>query len=50
VKYFQAPLASRVSQMAIVDVLLSILGRHRREKALRHLQRAEEHLLKRRIV
>lgn len=50
VKYFQAPLASRVTQLALADALLVILGLGRKRKALAHLERAEEHLLKRRIL
>ncbi len=49
VKYFQAPLASRVTQMALADALLVMLGLQRKRKALAHWERAEEHLLKRRI-
>ncbi|MDE3179942.1 MAG: MurR/RpiR family transcriptional regulator [Acidobacteriota bacterium] len=50
VKYFQAPLASRVTQMALADALLDELGAHRRRQALAHLRRAEEHLLQRRMT
>jgi DNA-binding MurR/RpiR family transcriptional regulator len=49
VKYFQAPLASRVTQLALADALLVIVGLQRKQKALTHLRRAEEHLLNRRI-
>ncbi len=49
VKYFQAPLATRVSQLALADALLVVVGQHRKQKALAHLRRAEEHLLNRRI-
>jgi DNA-binding MurR/RpiR family transcriptional regulator len=49
VKYFQAPLASRVTQLALADTLLVMLGQQRKQKALLHLERAEEHLLKRRL-
>ncbi|OLD61575.1 MAG: hypothetical protein AUI53_05195 [Acidobacteria bacterium 13_1_40CM_2_60_7] len=49
VKYFQAPLASRVTQLALADALLVIMGLRRKRKALAHWDRAEEHLLKRRI-
>jgi DNA-binding MurR/RpiR family transcriptional regulator len=49
VKYFQAPLASRVGQLALADVLLTTLASRRRHAALNHLRRAEEHLLRRRI-
>jgi DNA-binding MurR/RpiR family transcriptional regulator len=50
VKYFQAPLASRVSQLALADALLVILGTRRKRKALAHLERAEEYLLRRRLA
>jgi RpiR family transcriptional regulator, carbohydrate utilization regulator len=49
VKYFQAPLASRVTQLALADALLVILGLRRKRRALAHLEQAEEHLLKRRL-
>jgi DNA-binding MurR/RpiR family transcriptional regulator len=50
VKYFHAGLASRVTQMALADVLLYMVARLRGRKALAQLARAEEHLLRRRIV
>ncbi len=49
VKYFQAPLASRLTQLALADALLVLVGLGRKRKALAHLRRAEEQLLKRRI-
>jgi len=49
VKYFQAPLASRVAQLALADALLVRLGLRRKRKALAHWERAEENLLRRRI-
>jgi len=49
VKYFQAPLASRVTQLALADVLLVLLGQRRRRQALAHIRRAEESLLRHRI-
>lgn len=49
VKYFQAPLASRVTQLAVADALLTALGLERKQQALRHLRRAEEYLLKHRV-
>lgn len=49
VKYFQAPLASRVTQLALADALLVILGLRQKRKALAHLRRAEEYLLQRRV-
>ena len=50
VEYFQAPLASRVTQLALADALLVILGLRRKRSALAHLEQAEAHLLKRRLV
>ncbi|HEX5482320.1 MAG TPA: MurR/RpiR family transcriptional regulator [Terriglobia bacterium] len=50
VKYFQAPLASRVTQLAVADALVVELGVQRRRRALAHLRRAEEHLLQRRMA
>lgn len=50
VKYFQAPLASRVAQLAIADALLVELGIRHKRRALAHLRRAEEHLLQRRMT
>jgi RpiR family transcriptional regulator, carbohydrate utilization regulator len=49
VKYFQAPLASRVSQLAIADVLLVLIGQRRKRRALAYIRRAEEFLLKHRM-
>jgi RpiR family transcriptional regulator, carbohydrate utilization regulator len=49
VKYFQAPLASRVTQLAVADALLTALGLKRKRQALTHLRRAEEALLKHRV-
>lgn len=49
VKYFQAPLASRVTQLAVADALLTALGLRRKRQVLTHLRRAEECLLKHRV-
>lgn len=49
VKFFQAPLAFRVSQLALADALLVILATQRKRKAVAHLERAEENLLRRRM-
>ena len=49
VKFFQAPLASRVTQLALADVLLVLAGLRRKSQALAHLRHAEEYLLKRRL-
>ena len=50
VKYFQTAVASRVPQLAIADALLWAISLRRKSKALAHLERAEEHLLKRRLA
>ncbi len=49
VKYFQAPLASRVTQLVLADVLLVLIGQRRRRQVLTHIRRAEEYLLKHRL-
>jgi DNA-binding MurR/RpiR family transcriptional regulator len=49
VKYFQAPLASTVTQLALADILLVLIGQRRRRQALPHLRRAMECLLKHRM-
>jgi DNA-binding MurR/RpiR family transcriptional regulator len=50
VKYFQASLASRVTQMALADALLLMVARLRGRQALSQLARVEEHLLKHRVT
>ena len=45
VKYFQAPLASRVTQLALVDALFVAIAQRRKNKTTLHLQRAGEKLL-----
>ena len=50
VQYFQAPLASRVTQLALADCLLVTLAQRLKRKVLAHFERAEEHLLKRRLT
>ena len=49
VKYFQAPLASRLTQLALADTILVIVALHRKSSVMAHLRRAEEHLLQRRV-
>jgi RpiR family transcriptional regulator, carbohydrate utilization regulator len=50
VKYFQAPLASRITQLAVMDALfVAIVSRHKNRTAA-HLQDAGEELLKRRLT
>ncbi len=50
VRYFQAPLASRVTQMAVADALLDELSMQNRRRTLAHLKRAGENLLQRRMT
>lgn len=49
IRYFQVALVSRVLQLALIDALVFALAARRKRKALAHLERAEEHLLKRRL-
>jgi RpiR family transcriptional regulator, carbohydrate utilization regulator len=49
VKYFQAPLASRITQLALVDALFVSIAQRRKNKTTRHLQRAGEKLLEHRM-
>jgi DNA-binding MurR/RpiR family transcriptional regulator len=49
VKYFQAPLASRVTQLVLADVLLVLIAQRRRRQVLAHMRGAEEFLLKHRL-
>jgi DNA-binding MurR/RpiR family transcriptional regulator len=49
VKYFQAPLASRITQLALVDALFVSLAQRRKNKTTTHLQRAGEKLLEHRL-
>ncbi|MCI0351958.1 MAG: MurR/RpiR family transcriptional regulator, partial [Acidobacteriales bacterium] len=50
VKYFQAPLASRVTQLAVVDALFVAVALKHRNRTAEHLQNAGEELLKRRLT
>jgi len=50
IRYIQGALASRVPQLALLDALVFELATRRKRKALAHLERAEEHLLKRRLL
>ena len=45
VKYFQAPLASRVTQLALVDALFVSIAHRRKNKTTLYLQKAGEKLL-----
>jgi RpiR family carbohydrate utilization transcriptional regulator len=49
VKYFQAPLASRITQLAIFDALFVFLARKHKERSSMHLFKAGEELLKQRL-
>jgi RpiR family carbohydrate utilization transcriptional regulator len=49
VKYFQAPLASRITQLAIVDALFVFLARKHKQRSNMRLYKAGEELLKQRL-
>ncbi len=49
VRYFQAPMASRVTQLAVVDALFVYLALRRKDKTAGYLQNSGEELLKRRL-
>ena len=49
IKYFQAPLASRVTQLALVDALFVSIAQRRKNKTTIQLQRAGEKLLEHRL-
>ena len=49
IKYFQAPLASRITQLALVDALFVSIAQRRKNKTATHLQRAGEKLLEHRL-
>ena len=49
IKYFQAPLAARITQLALVDVLFVYIALRRKNKTMKYLQRAGEKLLEHRI-
>jgi RpiR family transcriptional regulator, carbohydrate utilization regulator len=50
IKYFQAPLASRITQLAIVDALFVSLAQKHKERTAVQLQNAGEELLKQRMT
>jgi RpiR family carbohydrate utilization transcriptional regulator len=50
IKYFQAPLASRITQLAIVDALFVFLAQKRKERTAVELRNAGEELLKQRLT
>jgi DNA-binding MurR/RpiR family transcriptional regulator len=49
IKYFQAPLASRVTQLALIDALFVSLALKHKSRTATQLQRSGEELLKRRL-
>jgi RpiR family carbohydrate utilization transcriptional regulator len=49
IKYFQAPLASRITQLAIVDALFVSLAQKNKDRTAVQLRNAGEELLKQRI-
>jgi RpiR family transcriptional regulator, carbohydrate utilization regulator len=49
VKYFQAPLASRITQLALVDALFVAIAQRRKNRTTIQLQRAGEKLLEHRL-
>lgn len=50
IKYFQAPLASRVTQLALIDALFVTLALKNKHQTVARLQQSGEELLKRRLV
>ena len=50
IKYFQAPLASRITQLAIVDALFVSLAQKNKDKTAVELRNAGEELLKQRLT
>lgn len=49
IKYFQAPLASRVTQLALMDILFVAIAKTRKNRTLTLLQRAGEELFNYRV-
>jgi len=50
IKYFQAPLASRITQLAVIDALFVSLALQHKNRTAAQLQKSGEELLKRRLV
>jgi DNA-binding MurR/RpiR family transcriptional regulator len=50
IKYFQAPLAARITQLAVIDALFVSLALKNEYKTAARLQQSAEELLKRRLV
>ena len=49
IKYFQAPLASRITQLALIDALFVSIALRRKNRTMTHLQTAGKRLLEYRI-
>lgn len=49
IKYFMAPLASRVTQLAVLDSLFTAVAQSRKSQTINHLQRVGEQLLEHRV-
>jgi RpiR family carbohydrate utilization transcriptional regulator len=50
IKYFQAPLASRITQLAIIDALFVFLAQKHKERTAIALRNSGEELLKQRLI
>jgi RpiR family carbohydrate utilization transcriptional regulator len=50
IKYFQAPLASRITQLAVIDALFVSLALKNKNRTAGRLQQSGEELLKRRVT
>lgn len=50
IKYFQAPMASRVTQLAVADALFVYLALRSKNKTVSNLQNSGQELLKRRLT
>jgi DNA-binding MurR/RpiR family transcriptional regulator len=50
IKYFQAPLASRITQLAIIDALFVFLAQKHKDRTAVELRNAGEELLKQRLT
>ena len=50
IKYFQAPMASRITQLAVVDALFVAVALKHKNRTVKQLQNAGEELQKRRIT
>jgi RpiR family transcriptional regulator, carbohydrate utilization regulator len=49
IKYFQAPLASRITQLALIDAIFVYLASKHKNRTAGHLQQSIEELVKRRL-